>query len=57
MIKFVVLSIALAMCACSNPGPVEFAGPPADAPTWQLNVGHPDIINGDLIREPTWMGK
>jgi hypothetical protein len=44
------LLILLALAACSHE-PVTFAGPPADAPSWDLNGGHWDDSN-DLIHPP-----
>jgi predicted small lipoprotein YifL len=55
MMKIILALIATgALSGCATPGPMKFAGPPKDAPEWQLNQGEPPITNGDLIKEPVW---
>jgi predicted small lipoprotein YifL len=50
--KGLVLTIILALAACSTPGPATFSHPPKDAPVWNLNQGTVQGTN-DLIRPPS----
>jgi hypothetical protein len=49
--KVLIITIALALAACSPPGPATFSAPPQDAPVWNLNGSTVQGTN-DLVQPP-----